>query len=317
MWIDHARKKRETPDDGRDVAGAPDDPRAPREAAGTLLVRLSPQERAAVVLKDVFDFTLEEIADALSTTTAAIKIALHRGRGKLVEPEMPEARSPAPGALDAFCSAFNARDLDRLTSLLLDNVTIEVVGVHTQHGASRARDTVLTGMLFGSARMAESDKLGGIDPSYRAGVLPTPARFEIRALRGEWMLVSFYAHTDGEFVRAVTRVEIEGDRVARIRNYFFTPSFIQDVCRELGLPCRVNGYRFVPVGQPHSRGRRALAAWRPPSAVTSRKAVKSSGVVTLLARGGEVHVDAIGTRDRESGAPMERDTIFRVAPVRT
>ena len=33
--------------------------------AATLLVRLAPQERAAVVLKDVFDFSLEEVAEAL------------------------------------------------------------------------------------------------------------------------------------------------------------------------------------------------------------------------------------------------------------
>ena len=38
-----------------------------------------------------------------------------------------------------------------------------------------------------------------------------------------------------------------------------------------------------------------------------------AGVVTLLARGGDVHVDTIGLRDRDSGAPMTRDTIFRVA----
>ena len=86
---------------------------ASREAAGTLLVQLAPQERAAVVLKDVFDFSLEEIADALSTTAGAVKAALHRGRGKLVEPQSRTSRAPAPGVLDAFCAAFNARDLQR------------------------------------------------------------------------------------------------------------------------------------------------------------------------------------------------------------
>src|SRR5262245_41923691 len=62
------------------------DPRAAREALGSLVGRLAPQERAAVVLKEVFDFSLEEVAEALSTSVGAVKAALHRGRGKLAEP---------------------------------------------------------------------------------------------------------------------------------------------------------------------------------------------------------------------------------------
>ena len=122
LWIDRMRRSRhelavEAPADA--VAAA--DAQASREAGGTLLVRLAPHERAAVVLKDVFDFSLEEVAEALGTTTGAVKAALHRARGKLVEPAEPPARAPAPGVLDAFCSAFNARDLQRLTALLLDS----------------------------------------------------------------------------------------------------------------------------------------------------------------------------------------------------
>jgi len=40
-------------------------------------------ERATVLLKDVFDFSLEETASALDTTVGAVKAALHRGRAKL------------------------------------------------------------------------------------------------------------------------------------------------------------------------------------------------------------------------------------------
>src|SRR5258708_16025598 len=45
--------------------------------SAALFERASPQERAAVVLKDVFDFSLEEIADVLSTSTGPVKSALH------------------------------------------------------------------------------------------------------------------------------------------------------------------------------------------------------------------------------------------------
>ena len=37
------------------------------------------------------------------------------------------------------------------------------------------------------------------------------------------------------------------------------------------------------------------------------------GLVTLVSRRGEVHVDAIGTKAVGGGDPMRRDTIFRIA----
>ena len=247
LWIDQARRRRELSRVEATAAPPPPPPgeeRVPREAAGTLLVTLAPQERAAVVLKDVFDLSLEEIAEALSTTTGAVKAALHRGRGKLVEPESEETRAPAPGVLDAFCAAFNAGDLDRLTALLLDTAAVEVVSATTQYGPEAARRTVLYGMLFGSKRMATADESGGMEARFMQGVLPTAPRVEVRAHRGVWILLHWYAHDDGEAVRAVTRLELDGDRVARLQNYFFTPDFIADVCAELGVPFRANGYRW-------------------------------------------------------------------------
>jgi len=127
------------------------------------------------VLKDAFDLGLDEIAQILSTSVGAVKAALHRGRGKLTEPDPDVPRTPAPGALDEFCAAFNARDLDRLTALLLDHATVEVVGASTFYGATSARGTVLTGMLFGSQRMAapaDGGRGDGMDPRFAQGALP-------------------------------------------------------------------------------------------------------------------------------------------------
>ena len=39
------------------------------------------------------------------------------------------------------------------------------------------------------------------------------------------------------------------------------------------------------------------------------------GIVTLLSRRGEVHVDAIGTKAFGGSDPVRRDTIFRIASV--
>jgi RNA polymerase sigma-70 factor (ECF subfamily) len=99
-------------------------------------------------------------------------------------------------------------------------------------------------MLFGSPRMAAADIEGGMDARLMQGVLPAPPRVEAVAHRGEWFLLHWYCHRDGEAVRAITRVEADGDRVARLRNYFFNPDFVADVCGELDVPWRSNGYRW-------------------------------------------------------------------------
>src|SRR5512146_46447 len=90
LWIDQLRRHREQPTGNQlDEPSQANTPTATasREAAGTLLGALAPQERAAVVLKDAFDFSLEEIAETLATTPNAIKAALHRGRTKLADPD--------------------------------------------------------------------------------------------------------------------------------------------------------------------------------------------------------------------------------------
>jgi RNA polymerase sigma-70 factor, ECF subfamily len=54
----------------------------------------------------------------------------------------------------------------------------------------------------------------------------------------------WYQHTDAEAVRAINRVETNDDGITRLRNYFYTPDFIAEVCGELGVPCRSNGNRY-------------------------------------------------------------------------
>jgi RNA polymerase sigma-70 factor (ECF subfamily) len=58
-------------------------------AVEQLVMSLPPKERACVLLKDVFDYTLEEIAELVNSTVGGVKAALSRGRSKL-------AASPEP-----------------------------------------------------------------------------------------------------------------------------------------------------------------------------------------------------------------------------
>jgi RNA polymerase sigma-70 factor (ECF subfamily) len=239
LWIDQKRRGRATPAPEADPP-APVEPRDQREAAGTLIATLAPRERVAVVLKDVFDLGLDEIAEVLGTTTGTVKTTLHRGRGKLAEPEATATRDAVPAVLDAFCAAFNAQDLGRLTALLLETSTVDIVGTHTDFGPDDAAKNAFFGMLYGAARITDGT---GVEPRFTRGALPQSPRCEVRVHRGEPLLLLWYAHADGEAVRAFNRVELEGEHVVALKNYFYTPEAIEELCRELDVPFRSNGYR--------------------------------------------------------------------------
>ena len=91
LWIDTVRRRQTAAGallDGEAPGGSsPETAMAVRDAGAALLARLAPRERAAIVLKDVFDLKLQEIADILESTTGAVKAALHRGRERLRERE--------------------------------------------------------------------------------------------------------------------------------------------------------------------------------------------------------------------------------------
>ncbi len=68
------------------------------KAVEHLVAVLPPKERASILLKDVFDYSLEEIADLTDSTVGAVKAALNRARTKLAETSPPAkpARHASP-----------------------------------------------------------------------------------------------------------------------------------------------------------------------------------------------------------------------------
>jgi len=75
--------------DPRDVPEATvsdgSDAHADADALERALVKLSPAQRAAVVLKDVYGWTCEEIAKEMRTTEGAVKVRLFRARQRLAD----------------------------------------------------------------------------------------------------------------------------------------------------------------------------------------------------------------------------------------
>ncbi len=86
-----------------------------------LVLSLPPKERACVLLKDVFDYSLEEIAELVDSTVGGVKAALNRGRAKLVATQRPVARPPTSQnreILRLYVDRFNNRDWDGLRELM-------------------------------------------------------------------------------------------------------------------------------------------------------------------------------------------------------
>ncbi|MDX8516703.1 sigma-70 family RNA polymerase sigma factor [Mesorhizobium sp. VK23D] len=98
-----------------------------------LVIHLPPKERACILLKDVFDHSLEEIADLVGSTVGGVKAALSRGRAKLAAlPSLPAGRSgPSPDPqlsrlLTRYVELFNRRDWDGVRALTSADAQLRV-----------------------------------------------------------------------------------------------------------------------------------------------------------------------------------------------
>ena len=102
------------------------------------LDRLSPLERAAFLLHDVFDFSFSEVASALDRSEAACRQLAARARAHVRAARPRRATAPPAGSggfdakhaqlLSAFVAATQSGDLDALTQLLASDVRLVTDG---------------------------------------------------------------------------------------------------------------------------------------------------------------------------------------------
>jgi RNA polymerase sigma-70 factor, ECF subfamily len=246
LWIDTLRRR------GTEAAALAEqaplamdrhaDPSGAARDAGTMLLqRLSPQERAAVVLKELFDYSLEEIADVLGTSVGAVKAALHRGRSRLRESDdLAAPRRPVPSValVDRFVAAYAAADIPGLVGLMLDTGSVENVGCSVDVGRpSFARKPGwFHGLVHGH-------------PEWPPQFAYEAARLERREFEGEPILLGFCTRRGREALESIIRLEEQDGRIARIRAYAFCPETMRAVGTALGLRVRTGLYRF-PTPEP-------------------------------------------------------------------
>lgn len=107
-------------------------------AATSRFLELAPLQRSCVILKDVLDYSLEDIATLLQLSVPAVKAALHRGRTRLrelsaVSPDRVERRPSSP-AVVRYAALFNTRDWDGVRAMLVDDVKLDVVTMERRAG---------------------------------------------------------------------------------------------------------------------------------------------------------------------------------------
>ncbi|HEY4073027.1 MAG TPA: RNA polymerase sigma-70 factor [Herbaspirillum sp.] len=93
-----------------------------------LLERLSPEERAAFLLRQVFDYDYDEIAALLGKNQAACRQMVHRASSR-VQQERPRFEVPEDlhrGLLEKFMQAAHNGGREAIKALLADNV--EIIG---------------------------------------------------------------------------------------------------------------------------------------------------------------------------------------------
>ncbi len=114
-----------------ETAAAAPDLVAPHELSGArvgpaiehLVLNLPPKERAGVLLKEVLDYSLEEIAELVDSTVGGVKAALSRGRSKLAslngQSAAPVGSTPQTREiLRLYVERFNRQDWDGLRELI-------------------------------------------------------------------------------------------------------------------------------------------------------------------------------------------------------
>jgi len=198
-------RKREVPQLLEEEAVEPIEPPAwgVGHAVERLVVLLPPMERACVLLKDVFDYALEEIAELVGSTVGGVKAALNRGRGKLATAAGardvgPAIQPEAAKLLRLYVERFNRHDWEAVRELAKADARLRVADCF----AGRLADSPYF-VEYERAEVAWRMELGEVD--------------------GETVVLVLRDLGDGLVPTAAVRVEVEGDRIARITDYFKCP----------------------------------------------------------------------------------------------
>jgi RNA polymerase sigma-70 factor (ECF subfamily) len=177
------------------------------KAVEHLVLTLPPKERACVLLKDVFDYSLEEIADLVDSTVGGVKAALNRARTKLADspPQEKPVRSASPElkrVMQLYVERFNLRDWDGVRELVSADARLNVA----ERFAGKFSDAPY---FFNYERW------------------PVPWKLASGEVDGEPVVIILERGADTWTALSAIRLDVIGQRIERIMDYVHCPWVIQ------------------------------------------------------------------------------------------
>ncbi len=176
----------------------------------TVLEKLPPKQRAALLLTEVFDWSASQVADTLELSVASVNSALQRAREKLGR-GIPGRLEIDPMVVARYRDAFSRYDVDALVQLLTDDVVFDMPPFPLWlRGPAHVRQ-----FLLGSGSACR----GSITRPIQISGVPGFAQ---------------YRHA-GETPWALVLLETRGDRVAGVHHFLDTKGLFP----LFGLPERI------------------------------------------------------------------------------
>ena len=165
-------------------------------------MRLPTLQRAAVILTDVLDHSVEEVASITGVSPAAAKSALQRGReqlraiaGESDHLPLPALTEEARARLAAYVDGFRTGDFDAVRAMLAEDVELDLVSRFRQRGKRQV------GAYF--TRYAEATKW-----LYAAGTV-----------EGRSALLVYDREISLDTPAYFAALDFDGNRVVRIRDF--------------------------------------------------------------------------------------------------
>jgi RNA polymerase sigma-70 factor (ECF subfamily) len=202
-------RRRGVRDEAEVAAAAPESTEPIEPALGMgkavehLVLTLPPKERASVLLKDVFDYSLEEIAELIGSTAGGVKAALNRARTKLAEssPQAKPTRSVSPElkrVMQLYVEHFNQRDWDGVRELISADARLNV--------AERF-----------AGKFAEASYFFNYDR------WPWPWKLALGEVDGEPVVIVLRRGADTWTTHSAIRFDVSGEGVTRMVDYIHCP----------------------------------------------------------------------------------------------
>lgn len=177
------------------------------------LEALAPKQRAVLLLRDVFDYSVREVAEALHMSEVNVKVVHHRARAAMEAYDRERClptralQERTRAALEGFLGALLSGDVAAAEALLSSDVRALTDG----NGQVRAAQVPVVGARRVLTFLQRLMELRG-----------APTAFELQMLNGLPALVSVFPEDPRDSknpTRAVLRVELDADgRIARFHS---------------------------------------------------------------------------------------------------